>query len=108
MLSSEEKGAAFAAYYNGKLVVNLWGGYADIEAWQPWKESTLANTFSLYNMVVTLCLGLLAERYVTKEFFSVSFHRFIDLFLLHFNLDRQKVPGIWHSLFISLQRSVGL
>ncbi|XP_067939705.1 beta-lactamase domain-containing protein 2-like [Watersipora subatra] len=62
LLSEEEKGAAFAVIKDGEIVVDLWGGYADIEAWQPWKESTVANTFSLYTMVASLSLGLLHER----------------------------------------------
>lgn len=64
LLSEEEKGAAFAIFKDGELVVDLWGGYADIEAWQPWKKSTVANTFSLYTMAASLSLGLLHERYL--------------------------------------------
>ena len=63
-MSEEEKGAAFSVFKDGELVVDLWGGYADIEAWQPWKQSTVANTFSLFNVAVSLCLGLLYERLV--------------------------------------------
>lgn len=62
LLSCEEKGAAFSVFKDGKQVVDLWGGYADIQAWQPWKSSTLSNTFSLYDAVATLSLGLLYER----------------------------------------------
>jgi len=62
LLSEEEKGAAFAVFKDGEIVVDLWGGYADIEAWQPWKKSTVANTFSLYNIAISLSLGLLYER----------------------------------------------
>ena len=41
-----EGGSAFAAYYKGKQVVNLWGGYADYESSQPWREDTMAIVFS--------------------------------------------------------------
>lgn len=62
LLSSEEKGAALSVFKDGQKVVDIWGGYADIQAWQPWKRSTVANVFSLHNVVVSLCLGLLYER----------------------------------------------
>lgn len=64
LLSEEEKGAAFSVFKDGQLVVDLWGGYADIEAWQPWKKCTVANIYSLYNVAVSLSLGLLYERLV--------------------------------------------
>ena len=81
MLSEEEKGAAFAVFKNGEVVVDLWGGYADIEAWQPWKKTTVTNTFSLYTMVASLSLGLLHERYL----------QFLTLFLLVVNLNTIQV-----------------
>ena len=62
LLSSEEKGAALSVFKDGQKVVDIWGGYADIQAWQPWKKSTVANTFALHNVVMSLCLGLLYER----------------------------------------------
>lgn len=42
----EEEGAAMAVYHNGKLVVDLWGGYADGEAAREWREDTLSYIFS--------------------------------------------------------------
>ncbi len=42
----EREGAAFAVYQNGKLVVDLWGGYADEYAMRQWKRDTLTNSFS--------------------------------------------------------------
>jgi len=42
----EEVGAACAAYYQGKKVVDLWGGYRDAKTRDPWKEDTLVLVFS--------------------------------------------------------------
>ena len=39
-------GSAFSAYYKGKKVVDVWGGYADAEAMAPWREDTMAVVFS--------------------------------------------------------------
>lgn len=42
----EPEGAAFAAYYKGKLVVDIWGGYADVYLRKPWANDTLTVVFS--------------------------------------------------------------
>ena len=42
-----EGGSAFAAYYKGKQVVNIWGGYADYEAHQPWRQDSMSVVFSV-------------------------------------------------------------
>ncbi|HZE39220.1 MAG TPA: serine hydrolase domain-containing protein [Stackebrandtia sp.] len=39
-------GAAFAAYRDGQLVVDLWGGVADPDTGAPWTRDTLALVFS--------------------------------------------------------------
>ena len=41
-----ESGSAFAAYYKGKQVVNIWGGYADYEAHQQWRQDSMPIVFS--------------------------------------------------------------
>ncbi|ETN82931.1 beta-lactamase [Necator americanus] len=42
----ERGGAAFAVYYHGKLVVDLWGGYADKSCNRRWNEDTITTIFS--------------------------------------------------------------
>jgi CubicO group peptidase (beta-lactamase class C family) len=42
----EPEGAAFAAYYKGELVVDIWGGYADAYLRKPWTKDTLNVVFS--------------------------------------------------------------
>ena len=39
-------GSAYAVYYKGSKVVDIWGGYADSEANRPWKEDTMTVVFS--------------------------------------------------------------
>jgi CubicO group peptidase (beta-lactamase class C family) len=41
-----EVGAAFAAYRNEELVVDLWGGVADPATGRPWQSDTLQLIFS--------------------------------------------------------------
>ena len=41
-----KSGSAFAAYYKGKQVVNIWGGYADYESSRPWRQDSMAIVFS--------------------------------------------------------------
>lgn len=42
----ERAGAAFAVYHKGKLVVDLWGGYADTSCNRLWNEDTITVIFS--------------------------------------------------------------
>ena len=41
-----ELGAACAVYHEGEKVVDLWGGYRDIERRLPWQEDTLVLVYS--------------------------------------------------------------
>ncbi|KAK6026876.1 beta-lactamase, partial [Ostertagia ostertagi] len=42
----EKGGAAFAVYHKGRLVVDLWGGYADKSCNRLWNEDTMTLLFS--------------------------------------------------------------
>ena len=57
-----ELGAAFAAYSDGELVVDLWGGMADAEAGRSWQHDTLQMIFSGTKGLVATCLLLLLDR----------------------------------------------
>ena len=57
-----EVGAAFAAYRDGQLVVDLWGGTADPATGRPWTADTLALIFSGTKGLAAACVLLLAER----------------------------------------------
>ena len=58
----EEIGAAFAAYVDGELVVDLWGGLADARRNVAWGRDTLVGVFSGSKGIVAACLLLLLER----------------------------------------------
>lgn len=53
-------GGAFAAYVDGRLVVDLWAGRA--RASVPWSEDTLAVMMSATKGMVGICAQLLADR----------------------------------------------
>ena len=55
-------GAAVAAWVDGQLVVNLWGGWRDAARRRRWRQDTLASVFSGSKGLASTCLHLLAER----------------------------------------------
>lgn len=57
-----EVGAAFAAYKDGRLVVDLWGGLADRDAGRPWQEDTIQLIFSGTKGLAAASVLLLVER----------------------------------------------
>lgn len=57
-----EIGGAFAAYRDGELVVDLWGGAADPATGRSWHADTLPLIFSGTKGLVTACVLLLVER----------------------------------------------
>lgn len=56
------RGASFAAYVDGELVVNLWGGYAD-EAYEvKWKKNTISHVASTTKLVAALAFSTLIDK----------------------------------------------
>jgi CubicO group peptidase (beta-lactamase class C family) len=55
-------GAAFAAFVDGRPVVDVWGGTADAEGGRPWEESTAAIIFSGTKGLIAVCMLELVER----------------------------------------------
>ncbi|CAI4228045.1 unnamed protein product [Auanema sp. JU1783] len=58
----EREGAALSVYHRGKLVVNLWGGYADRESNRKWKANTRTVLFSATKAISALCVAVLVDR----------------------------------------------
>jgi CubicO group peptidase (beta-lactamase class C family) len=58
----DEVGAAVAAWVDGELVVNLWGGWINEDRSAPWREDTLASVFSGSKGLTSTCVHLLADR----------------------------------------------
>lgn len=57
-----EVGAAVAAWVDGELVVNLWGGWADAAGTRPWRVDTLATVLSGTKGLTSTCVHQLVER----------------------------------------------
>ncbi|CAG8478938.1 15001_t:CDS:2 [Dentiscutata heterogama] len=60
--NGNEVGASVAAYYNGKLVVDLQGGYADREAKRKYDEDTLQIVFSSTKVMSSIVIAYLVDR----------------------------------------------
>ena len=62
LIERGDQGAAFAAFADGRLVIDAWGGVADHDGRRPWQRDTLAGIFSGTKGLVATCLLLLIER----------------------------------------------
>ena len=60
--SGRDCGAAVCFSLDGETVVDLWGGYLDLEQTRPWQRDTLVNVYSTTKGMTALCAHLLAER----------------------------------------------
>lgn len=58
----EETGAALCVYHRGEKVVDLWGGWADVDQQTPWHADTLIVVFSVTKGLAAMALNLAAER----------------------------------------------
>jgi len=58
----EEVGASVCVTLNGETVVDLWGGTANVDSGQPWKEDTVSVVFSCTKGATALCAHILASR----------------------------------------------
>ena len=61
--SRQEQGSAFAVYYCGELVVDLWGGYADYGALRYRKADSISMAYSSTKAVTAICMAMLVDRY---------------------------------------------
>jgi CubicO group peptidase (beta-lactamase class C family) len=57
-----EVGAAVCVYRGGQLVVDLWGGVADLADRRPWESDTIVPVFSSTKGVTAVCANLAIER----------------------------------------------
>ncbi len=60
--SRGEVGAAVAVAVDGRLVVDLWGGWADGARTRPWCRDTLVDFFSVGKALAAVCALRLVER----------------------------------------------
>ncbi len=57
-----EHGAAMAIVLDGKLVVDLWGGYADKAKKSPWTRDTIVNVWSATKGVLATAVAMVVEQ----------------------------------------------
>ena len=57
-----EVGASFAAAAGGRIVVDLWAGFADRQRRRPWERDTLVCVWSTTKVMTALCAWMLAAR----------------------------------------------
>src|SRR4051812_13475436 len=65
--SGVEQGAALAVYHRGRLVVDLYAGFADAGTGTPWTADTLTVGFSVTKGLMALC-GYLAHQQGLLDF----------------------------------------
>ncbi|KAJ2986449.1 hypothetical protein NUW58_g5020 [Xylaria curta] len=70
--SGEEIGASIAVNVGGEDVVNIWGGYADLETKQAWVEDTIVGIASSSKMISSLAVLILVDRGVISVYDKVS------------------------------------
>jgi CubicO group peptidase (beta-lactamase class C family) len=57
-----EVGAGFSLVHDGRQVVDLWGGVADVETGAPYRDDSLQLVFSTTKGATAICANLLAQR----------------------------------------------
>jgi CubicO group peptidase (beta-lactamase class C family) len=60
--AGREVGASFAAFLDGELVVDLWGGFSDAARTRPWQRDTIVNVFSTTKAMAALAAHWLVDR----------------------------------------------
>ncbi len=60
--SGEDFGASLALNIDGEMVVDLWGGWADLARTVPWTENTITNVFSTTKCMTSLAALVLVDR----------------------------------------------
>lgn len=57
----QETGASACVVRDGRVVVDLWGGFADAAHARPWHADTLCNVMSVTKAMTAVCLHLLVQ-----------------------------------------------
>lgn len=61
-LDDKDVGASVAVYVDGEPVVDIWGGYADVERTRAWERDTITCVWSTTKTMTALCALILADR----------------------------------------------
>lgn len=60
--SGFDTGANIAIEHQGEMVVNLIGGYKDLEKTNPWTDKTILNVYSTTKAVTAICIARLVDQ----------------------------------------------
>src|SRR4051794_34013053 len=61
-LDDGDTGGSVAVFVDGEPVVDVWGGFADADRTDPWRQDTIANCYSVTKTMTALCALILADR----------------------------------------------
>jgi CubicO group peptidase (beta-lactamase class C family) len=62
LLDQDDVGASVAVYVDGEPVVDIWGGYTDLDRTAPWERDTIVPVWSTTKTMTALCALMLADR----------------------------------------------
>lgn len=62
LASGADLGASYAVTRDGEMIVDLWGGWADVARTRPWERDTIVNVWSTTKTMTALCALMLADR----------------------------------------------
>src|SRR5690349_20057098 len=60
--SGEDVGLSVCVIHEGRTIIDLWGGAADVASGQPWERDTIINVFSVTKTMTSLAALLLIDR----------------------------------------------
>ncbi|CAL1543162.1 unnamed protein product [Lymnaea stagnalis] len=61
LASGKERGAAFAVYYKGEVLIDIWGGWADHETERHWQSDTMTLSWSMVKGVSAIVIARLVD-----------------------------------------------
>jgi CubicO group peptidase (beta-lactamase class C family) len=70
--SGNELGASIVVDVDGRTVVDIWGGWCDVERRTPWAEHTITNVWSTTKTVTSLAALMLVDRGLLDPFAPVA------------------------------------
>jgi len=70
--SGEEIGASLVANVDGEVVLDIWGGYKDVERKETWEKDTIVNVWSSSKTVSALAVLMLIDQGKLDAFEKVS------------------------------------
>jgi len=58
----DERGGALAVWHDGRLVVDIWGGWSDVARQSPWQRDTIVNFFSVSKALCAVAVARLVDQ----------------------------------------------